>query len=68
MKLSFKSKPKSKTKYTILFVCVENIGRSQMAEAFFKKYAPREYNTTSAGTHHTSQINPLSLQVMKDVG
>jgi arsenate reductase (thioredoxin) len=39
-----------------------------MAEAFFKKYAPREYNATSAGTHHTSQINPLSLQVMKDVG
>ena len=68
MKLSFKSKPKSKAKKTILFVCVENAGRSQMAEAFFKKYAPSEYEATSAGTHHTSQINPLSVQVMKDVG
>ncbi len=68
MKLSFKSKPKSRVKYSILFVCVENAGRSQMAEAFFKKYATSEYEATSAGTHHTSQINPLSVQVMKDVG
>jgi arsenate reductase (thioredoxin) len=64
MKLSFKSK----AKYSILFVCVENTGRSQMAEAFFKKYAPSEYEATSAGTQHTSQINPLVVQVMKDVG
>ncbi len=59
MKLSFKSKPKSKTKKTVLFVCVENAGRSQMAEAFFRKYAPDDYEATSAGTHHISQINPL---------
>jgi arsenate reductase (thioredoxin) len=68
MKLSFKSKPKSRTKKTVLFVCVENAGRSQMAEAFFRKYAPSEYEATSAGTHHTSQINPLVVQIMKDVG
>ena len=68
MKLSFKSKPKSKTKKTILFVCVENAGRSQMAEAFFRKYAPDDYEPKSAGTHHKSQINPLAVQVMKEVG
>jgi arsenate reductase (thioredoxin) len=68
MKLSFKSKPKSITKKTILFVCVENAGRNQMAGAFFKKYAPDGYEATSAGTYHTSQINPLAVQVMKDVG
>ncbi len=68
MNLSIKGNPKSKAKKTILFVCVENAGRSQMAEAFFRKYAPSEYEATSAGTHHTSQINPLSVQVMKDVG
>jgi arsenate reductase (thioredoxin) len=68
MNLSFKSKPKSRTKKTVLFVCVENAGRSQMAEAFFRKYAPSEYEATSAGTHHTSQINPLVVQIMKDVG
>jgi Low molecular weight phosphotyrosine protein phosphatase len=30
---------------TVLFVCVENAGRSQMAEGFFRKYAPRGYMT-----------------------
>jgi hypothetical protein len=34
------SKSKVRTKKTILFVCVENAGRSQMAEGFFWKYAP----------------------------
>jgi arsenate reductase (thioredoxin) len=54
MNLSFKSKPKSRTKKTVLFVCVENAGRSQMAEAFFRKYAPSEYEATSAGTSYIS--------------
>ena len=34
----------------ILFVCVENAGRSQMAEAFFKKYAGDKFDAVSAGT------------------
>ena len=34
--------PENKEK-TVLFVCVENSGRSQMAEGFFRKYAPRGY-------------------------
>jgi arsenate reductase (thioredoxin) len=34
----------------VLFVCVENAGRSQIAEAFFRKYAPRGYMTISGGT------------------
>ena len=70
MKFSF---GKSKTKEqeidkTILFVCVENAGRSQMAEGFFRKYAPKGYATLSAGTKPVSEINPLVLQVMKEVG
>ncbi len=70
MKLSFNniSRSKTKEKNIVLFVCVENAGRSQMAEAFFKKYAPDNYEATSAGTHHTSQINPLAVQIMKEVG
>jgi len=32
----------------ILFVCVENAGRSQMAEAFFRKYSPKGYEPISA--------------------
>src|SRR5919107_5783791 len=51
----------------VLFVCVENAGRSQMAEGFFRKYAPKGYATLSAGTKPVSEINPLVLQVMKEV-
>ena len=53
---------------TVLFVCVENAGRSQIAEGFFRKYAPKGYATLSAGTKPVSEINPLAIQVMKDVG
>jgi arsenate reductase (thioredoxin) len=40
MKFSFGSKSKMRQEKTILFVCVENAGRSQMAGGFFRKYAP----------------------------
>ena len=56
------------TEKTILFVCVENAGRSQMAEAFFKKYAPKNYRSISAGTLPASRINPVVVQAMKEVG
>ncbi|MEK9682727.1 MAG: arsenate reductase ArsC [Nitrosopumilus sp.] len=52
----------------VLFVCVENAGRSQMAEAFFRKYAPAKYNVISAGTTPSSQLNPVVVEVMKEVG
>ena len=68
MKFSFGSKSKIKTKKTILFVCVENAGRSQMAEGFFRKYAPEEFIPSSAGTKPISEINPLAIQVMNEIG
>jgi protein-tyrosine-phosphatase len=68
MKFSFGVKSKLKTKKTILFVCVENVGRSQMAEGFFKKYAPEGFVPASAGTKPISQINPLAIQVMNEIG
>lgn len=49
-------------------MCVENAGRSQMAEGFFNKYAPKGYRAISAGTRPTSQINPLAVQAMQEVG
>src|SRR5918912_1377198 len=52
----------------VLFVCVENAGRSQIAEAFFRKYAPRGYMTVSAGTRPTGEINPIVIQAMKEIG
>jgi len=52
----------------ILFVCVENAGRSQMAEGFFRKLAPTRYEPQSAGTKPIDEINPLAVEVMKEVG
>ena len=53
---------------TVLFVCVENAGRSQIAEGFFKKYAPKGFKAQSAGTKPVSQINPIAVQAMREVG
>jgi arsenate reductase (thioredoxin) len=62
------SKSKSKEKQTILFVCVQNAGRSQMAEAFFRKYSSEDYEPLSAGTKPTSEVNPIAIEAMKEVG
>jgi len=58
---------KHESKKSVLFVCVQNAGRSQMAEGFFKKYAPKEYEGISAGTMPVSEINPLAVEVMREV-
>jgi len=52
----------------ILFVCVENAGRSQMAEAFFKKYLPSGFQPISAGTKPAAKVNPIVVQAMKEIG
>jgi len=52
----------------VLFVCVENTGRSQMAEAFFKKYAKNQFNVISAGTSPSSHLNPVVVSVMNELG
>jgi arsenate reductase (thioredoxin) len=73
MRFSFsRSKQKNEKQQqenVILFVCVENAGRSQMAEGFFnQKYAPKGYRAISAGTRPVSQINPLAIQAMREIG
>ena len=52
----------------ILFVCVENAGRSQMAEAFFRKFTSKQFNVSSAGSTPSLQLNPIVIQVMKEIG
>ena len=52
----------------ILFVCVENAGRSQMAEAFFRKYMPKGFEAISAGTKPNTQVNPIVSQAMNEIG
>ena len=68
MKFSFGKLDHGKPKKTVLFVCIQNAGRSQMAEGFFRKYAQKDYETISAGTVPTSQINPIAVEVMKEIG
>jgi protein-tyrosine-phosphatase len=51
----------------ILFVCVENSARSQMAEGFFREYG-KKFEALSAGTEPISKINPLAVQVMNEIG
>jgi protein-tyrosine-phosphatase len=63
----FKTKDKATSK-TVLFVCVENAGRSQMAEAFFNKYAPSDYIGLSGGTKPVSSINPVVVDAMNEIG
>ncbi len=52
----------------VLFVCVHNAGRSQMAEAFFNALAPAEMRAVSAGTQPTAQVNPVVVAAMAEVG
>ena len=52
----------------ILFVCVENAGRSQMAEAFFEKYGKGKFDVISAGTIPSTKLNPIVVSVMAEIG
>jgi len=51
----------------VLFVCVGNAGRSQMAETFFNHLAEGKARATSAGTNPTSEVSPIVIQAMKEV-
>jgi arsenate reductase len=53
---------------TILFVCVGNSGRSQMAEAIFNKLKPDSFQAISAGTNPAKDVNPLVIQVLREIG
>lgn len=52
----------------VLFVCVHNSGRSQMAEAFFNALAPDGMKAISAGTEPGGGINPAVVQAMTESG
>src|SRR4030042_670976 len=53
---------------TILFVCVHNSGRSQMAEAFFNQLAQGKAMALSAGTDPDDAIDPTVIKVMQEIG
>jgi protein-tyrosine-phosphatase len=52
----------------ILFVCVENANRSQMAEAFARIHGDSHVEAYSAGSRPRGQVNPRAIEFMKEVG
>lgn len=51
----------------VLFLCTGNSARSQMAEAFLRKYAGDRFEAHSAGLEPKG-LNPLTIQVMDEIG
>ncbi|MDR5699020.1 arsenate reductase ArsC [Agromyces aerolatus] len=53
---------------TVLFVCVHNAGRSQMAAAYMRELAEGRVEVLSAGSEPAGQINPVAIDAMREVG
>ncbi len=52
----------------IIFLCVENSNRSQMAEAFGRMYAPAGIEVYSAGSKPSGKVSPKAAQAMQELG
>lgn len=52
----------------VLFVCVENSNRSQMAEAFARLHGTGVVQAWSAGSHPSGQVNPRAIEAMRALG
>jgi protein-tyrosine-phosphatase len=55
-------------KKRIVFICVENARRSQMAQGFAERLGKGKLEIFSAGSRPSSQIDPLIIEVMKEKG
>ncbi|NKG22584.1 arsenate reductase ArsC [Paeniglutamicibacter terrestris] len=58
----------STSKPSVLFVCVHNAGRSQMAAAFLTNLSAGQVEVRSAGSAPADSVNPAALEAMKEVG
>lgn len=56
------------TRPTVLFVCVHNAGRSQMAAGFLQHLADGRVEVLSAGSEPTDRVNPVAVAAMGEVG
>jgi len=56
------------TATTVLFVCVHNAGRSQMAAAFLERYGGEQVSALSAGSEPATEINAAVVEAMQEVG
>jgi len=52
----------------VLFVCTQNAGRSQMAQALFDKHAPADVRAESAGAEPADRVHPVVVEAMREVG
>jgi arsenate reductase (thioredoxin) len=52
----------------VLFVCTQNAGRSQIAQAFFERHAPDDVRAESAGDAPAERIHPVVVEAMNEVG
>jgi len=55
-------------KPTVLFVCVHNAGRSQMAAGFLRELGGGDIDVLSAGSEPKDQINPVAIEAMAEEG
>jgi protein-tyrosine-phosphatase len=55
-------------KKKILFVCIENSNRSQMAEAFARMLGSEKVESFSAGSRPSGKVNPTSIAAMQELG
>jgi len=53
---------------TVLFACVENSFRSQIAEAYFNKFAPEGWTAISAGVKPAEKVHPNAILLMREEG
>jgi len=53
---------------TVIFACVHNAGRSQMASAFFNQAPPAGWRALSAGTQPAEHVHPVVAEVMNELG
>ena len=51
----------------VLFVCLQNAGRSQMSEALFARAAGPEHEAASAGTRPADRVHPEVVEVMREL-
>jgi arsenate reductase (thioredoxin) len=52
----------------VLFVCVENSNRSQMAEAFARIHGGERIEARSAGSRPSGRVNPKAIEAMRELG
>ena len=58
----------SRARPTVLFVCVHNAGRSQMAAGFLRELGGDDVEVLSAGSAPADQVNPVAVEAMAELG